>query len=82
MYTANAVDDELDATTQTPVDPVERDALQKELELIAELLEKLTYLKARRQSYLHSRSRQANNTNGPASAMRQTSSSHPPAPSA
>ena len=80
MYTANAAGDELDAMVQTPVDHAERDVLQKELKLMTKLLEKLTYPEARRCSYLHSRSRQANNMNVPASGARQTSS-YPPAPS-
>ena len=82
MYTANAVDDELDAMVQTPVDPAEQEVLQRELKLLAKLLEKLTGLEARRRSYLHSRARRANNMDAPTSGAHQTSSSNPPAPSA
>ena len=74
MYTANAVDDELDAMVRTPVDPAERDVLEKELELMVKLLEKLTDLEARRRSYLRSRSRRATNTNTPTSGAQQPSS--------
>ena len=37
---------------RTPVDPVEQDVLESELGPMATLLEKLTDLQARRQSYL------------------------------
>jgi len=56
MYTADAVDEELDAMVQTLVDPAEREVLHRELKLMTKLLEKLTNLEARRRSYLHSRS--------------------------
>jgi BMFP domain-containing protein YqiC len=73
MYTMDAVDDGLDAMLRTPVDPAKHEVLQKELELMAELLEELTDLEARRRVYLHSRSRRANNINAPTSGARQTS---------
>jgi hypothetical protein len=82
MYTANAVNDELDAMVQTPVDLAEREVLQRELKLMVELLKKLTDLEARRRSYLQSRSRRAKNMDSATSGARQTSSSNPPAPPA
>ena len=82
MYTANAVDDELDAMVQTPVDPAEREVLQRELKVMAKLLKKLTDLEARRRSYLRSRSHRANNMDASTSGARQTPTSNPPAPSA
>jgi len=81
MYTADAVDEELDAMARNPVDPAEREVLQEELRVMTQLLQKLTELEARRRSYMHGRSRRSNARNASASGARQTSSSNPPAPS-
>ena len=77
MYTADAVDEELDAMANTPVDPAEREVLRKELKVIEKLLKKLTYLEARRRSYLCSQSRHTDNMNAPASGAHHTSSALP-----
>ena len=82
MYTADAVDEELDAMARTTVDPAEREVLKKELKVMAKLLDKLTYLEAHRRSYLHSQSRRTNNMNASASGTHQTSPSVPPSQSA
>ena len=78
MCTADAVDEELDAMIRTPVDPAERDVLQKELRLMTQLLENLThYLETRRRPYSHARVRRANNMNASTSGAHQPSSSVP-----
>ena len=82
MYTANAVDDELDAMVRTPVDPAEQEVLNKELKLMTKLLEKLTHLEARRRGYSHARSSRTNDMNGPTGGAHHTSSSFLPPPSA
>ena len=81
MYTANAVDDELDAMVRTPVDPAEQEVLNKELKLLTKLLEKLTNLEARRRGYSQAQSRQTNDINAPTGAAHHPSSSVPPPPS-
>ena len=58
---------------RTPVDPAEQEVLNKELWLMAELLEKLTDLKARRRA-----SRRTNNMNVPRGNAYDPSSSVPP----
>ena len=45
MYTATAVDEELDAMAGTPGCPPEREVLQEELKIMTMLLEKLTDLR-------------------------------------
>jgi len=80
MYTADAVDEELDAMVRIPVDPAEQEVLHKELKLMAKLLEKLTYLEARRRSYVDSRSRRTN-MNASTNGAGQTSTSNPSVPS-
>ena len=82
MYTANAVDDELDAMVRTPVDPAEQEVLNKELKVLTELLEKLTHLEARRRGYSQVGSRQTNDINAPIGGPHHPSSSVPPPPSA
>ena len=79
MYTADAVDEALDAMARTPVDPAEREIPRKELKVIGKLLDKLTYLEARRRSYLHSQSRRTNNMNASPGGSRKTPPSVPPA---
>jgi len=81
MYAADAVDEEIDAMAVAPVDPAEREVVQKELNVMTKLLEKLTYLKARRRAYSHGRSRGINDMNVSMSAH-HPSSSIPSAPSA
>ena len=56
MYTADAVDEELNAMAQTPGDPAEQEVSQKELKTMSKLFDKLTNLEARRRSYINSRS--------------------------
>ena len=77
MYTADAVDEELNAMAQTPVDPAEQEVLQKDLKTMSKLFDKLTNLEARRRSYINSRSAGTNNMGASASGARQTSSSVP-----
>ena len=81
-YAADAVDEELDAMIQTPVDPAEWEVLQKELKLMAKLLDKLTYLETRCRSYLQPRSRRPDEMNPSTGGAGQTSPSNPPGPSA
>ena len=80
MYTADAVDEELDAMAKTPVDPAEGEVLRKEFKVMTKLLKKLADLEARRRSYLHSRSRRANDMNAPTGGAHHPSSSVPPPP--
>jgi len=48
---------------RNPVDPAEREVLQKELKVMTQLLQMLTDLEARRRSYSQARSRLGSNMN-------------------